>query len=131
MQTLSFKNLDITSTTKGKLPSLPFVELKEEILGKAFDLSISFVSPAKMATLSQIYKGDPTHMNVLAFPLDAKSGEIVMNLSEIKKESIKFNQTYKKHLLFIVIHGMLHLAHHVHGSRMELAEKRLFSKFSS
>lgn len=129
MQTTSFKNLDINTETKGKLPSLPFVDLKKEILGDEYELSISFVTPKKMATLSQTYKGDPTHMNILSFPLSENSGEIVMNMAQIKKEAPDFDRSAEKHLKYLVIHGMLHLAHFVHGSKMESEEKRLMKLF--
>lgn len=129
MQIISTKNLDVSNMTKGALPGVPFVELKDKILGKKYDLSISFVGPAKMASLSQTYKGDPTHKNILSFPLSNDSGEIVLNFAAIKKEAPNFGHSAKKHLYFLVIHGMLHLAGHRHGSKMESTEKRLLAKY--
>lgn len=129
MQTISSKNIEVINTTKGELPSLPFVVLKEKILGKAYELSISFIDIKKMKELSIAYKGDDTHTNTLSFPLNKKSGEIIMNLTQIKKEAKSFNRSFEEHLLFIVIHGMLHLKGLTHGSRMESEEKRLMRVF--
>jgi probable rRNA maturation factor len=122
------KNLDISNFTKGALPRVPFVELYKEILGAKYELSISFVSTTKMRALSQAYKGDPTHMNVLSFPISKSSGEIVMCPPAIRAEAKSFGETYQKHLIFLVIHGMLHLAGFVHGSKMESAERRIWRK---
>jgi probable rRNA maturation factor len=130
MQTFAAKNLDIINTTKGALPRVPFALMKTEILGDAYELSISIVSPAAMKKLSIAYKGDATHKNILSFPLSKTTGEIILNLAEIKKEAPNFDHTFQKHLKYIVIHGMLHLAGYTHGSRMERAEKRLLQKFS-
>ncbi len=118
-------SLEITNLTKGTLPRVPFALLHKKILGEKYELSISFVGNVQMKKLSVEYKGDTTHMNVLSFPLTKETGEIVLNLSAIKKEAPKFDQTYAAHLNFLVIHGMLHLAGFVHGSRMESEEKRL------
>lgn len=123
-------NLDIKNITKGALPRVPFADLKHEILGDAYELSISIVSPAEIKKLSLMYKGDDTHRNILSFPLNESMGEIILNPTEIKKEAPKFGTTFEKHLKYIVIHGMLHLAGHTHGSKMEQAEKRLLVKFS-
>ena len=122
------KNLEISNKTKGALPRVPFADLKKEILGDDYELSICFVGKAKMKSLSEQYKGDGTHMNVLSFPLQKNSGEIIMNFETIKKEAADFTHSPKKHLIFIVIHGMLHLAGHTHGSKMESEEKRLMKK---
>jgi probable rRNA maturation factor len=123
------KNFDIINTTQGAIPLVPFALLKKEILGDAYELSLSFVSLSEIKKLSAAYKGDDTHRNVLSFPLTKKSGEIIINLSEIKKEAPGFDHTYQKHLKYIVIHGMLHLAGYTHGSKMESKEKSLMSKF--
>jgi probable rRNA maturation factor len=129
MQNLSSKNLDVLNTTKGALPRVPFVELKKDILGDDYVLSVSFVTPKKIKELSVLYKGDDTHRDILSFPLSKDDGEIILNLNEIKKSAPKFDRTYEKHLKFLVIHGMLHLAGMKHGSKMESEEKRLMRKF--
>ena len=43
MITESKENLTISRKTKGKLPSLPFSQIKNDILGKRFKLDISFI----------------------------------------------------------------------------------------
>jgi len=121
--------VEITNLTTGTLPRVPFGVLVAEILPADYELSLTFVTPAKMRTLSQQYKGDPTHMNVLSFPISKISGEIIVCPATAKTEAKDFDHTYEQHLAYLVIHGMLHLAGYAHGSRMDKAEKLLLKKF--
>ena len=123
------ENLDVSNMTKGTLPRVPFADLYKKVLGSKYELSISFVSNAKMRELSQRYKGDPTHLNVLSFPLSKNSGEIVISLAAAKAECIAYGRGCHQHVGFLVIHGMLHLAGFAHGSKMESEEKRLMKSF--
>ncbi len=129
MQNLEAENLNVTMTTKGALPRVPFALLKREILGPKYELSIVVANLSHMKKISHQYKGNASHTNVLSFPLSKNSGEIFICPSEIKKEAPRFGHDFQKHLIFIVIHGMLHLAGYTHGSKMESAEKRLLAKF--
>lgn len=124
-------NLDIIKSSKGVLPKAPLGVLKDEILGKKYELTLSFVTLSEIKKLSVLYKGDATHTNVLSFPLSKNFGEIIICPDTAKKESKKFGRTYREHLIFLVIHGMLHLDGYVHGSRMESAEKLLIKRFFS
>jgi probable rRNA maturation factor len=122
-------NTSIVRMTKGKLPSLPFVRAKEEILGKNYQLSLAFVDLPTMKSISKDYKGDKTHTNVLSFPLEKDEGEIVMNLQTIRINAKKFDMTYLQHLLFLFIHGCLHLKGYDHGSKMESLEDKYMNKY--
>lgn len=129
MQTLEAYNCTVSRVTKGKLPSLPFVAIKEAILGTTYELEVSFVTPLQMRELSITHKGDPTHMNVLSFPYSKKSGEIYLCLQSVRREAPRFQESYDNHLLFLVIHGMLHLKGFDHGAIMEKHEARYVSLF--
>lgn len=129
MERLQSGNTSIVRTTKGKLPSLPFVRVKDEILGKKFELSLAFVDRTTMQKLSKEYKGDNSHTNILTFPLDTNEAEIVMNLQTIRSVAKNFGMLYHEHLLFLFIHGCLHLKGYKHGSEMEALEEKLLWKF--
>ena len=130
MEVTSLKNLEIKRMTTGKLPSLPFVRMKKEILGESYDLSIRKEKKETIEDLSQQFKGDKTHKNILSFPLDKNSGEIILNLQTIRSEAKNFDKKYLQYLGFLVIHGMLHLKGFTHGSKMESEEKRLVKIFN-
>ncbi len=122
-------NLTITRTTKGKLPSLPFLAVKNHILGKKFTLSLAFIDLPTMKKLSKEYKGDDTHTNILTFPLDTQEAEILMNLQTVRSAAKHFDMKYQEHLLFLFIHGCLHLKGYKHGPEMEALEEKLLVKF--
>jgi len=126
-QTIS--NTSINRLTKGKLPRLPFSDVKNHILGKNFELSLAFVDLATMKKLSVEYKGDDTHTNILTFPLSKQEAEIVMNLQTVRSAAKHFGMTYQEHLLFLFIHGCLHLKGYKHGPEMETLEEKLLQKF--
>ena len=118
------------NTTKGKLPRLPFLEMKEEILGKDYDLSLVFVGEKRSRTITKEYKNKDKVSNVLSFPLDPNEGEIVITPIAAAKEAKKFDTTPNKHIGFLFIHGLLHLKGYTHGSTMESMEKALKKKFN-
>lgn len=129
MQRHTTGNTSIVRTTQGKLPSLPFARVKDEILGTKFELSLAFVDMVTMQKLSVEYKGDNTHTNILTFPLDTNEAEIVMNLQTIRSVAKHFDMRYHEHLLFLFIHGCLHLKGYTHGPEMEALEEKLLWKF--
>lgn len=129
METKEAKNLIIKRMTKGKLPSLPFVRIKNEILGKEYSLSIVFVDIKTIESLSKQFKGNKDHKNILSFPLDKDTGEIILNLGTIRTEAKNFDKKYLEYLGFLVIHGMLHLKGMTHGSKMEAEEKKFVKMF--
>lgn len=62
--------------------------------------------------------------NVLSFPgqegdKSASSGQLVVNVDAIKRESILYAQKPYVHLARLMIHGILHLAGFDHGRIME------------
>jgi rRNA maturation RNase YbeY len=121
--------LSIANLTKGKHPSLPFVNIKEAILGKNFELSLVFVGDAVSKKLNRTYREKNKPTNVLAFPLSKNSGEIFINLPLARTEAPKYNSNFKKHVLYLLIHGLLHLKGHRHGSKMDKAEFAFLNKF--
>lgn len=128
---MTFEGHNLSVTSKGTLPRVPFDDIKEKILGKNYDLSIAFVSPTEARKINMQYRKKKYTPNTLSFSLTKKSGEIIMCLSQIKKEYKKFGMTYKIYLKFLAIHSMLHLKGYAHGGTMESKEKQLLKLFSN
>jgi probable rRNA maturation factor len=125
------ETLSIRNDTKGKLPSLPFLALKNEILGKKYSLSVAYVNEADSKKLNKKWRGKDKPTNVLSFSLSKFSGELVLCPSVAKKEAKNFDKTFPKFLGFLVIHGMLHLKGLEHSSRMEREEAKYDKKYFS
>lgn len=120
----------ILNKTKGKLPRLPFVSVKNKILGEKYELSLTILGAKEQRKINRIYRGIDETTNILSFVLSKKTGEITLDPVKIKKDAILFNMTYDQFLIFLFIHGCLHLKGLEHGSKMELQEDKYFKIFN-
>jgi len=125
------EGVSIQNKTKAKLPSLPFLAIKNDILGKAYTLSIAFVTPPQSRRINRTYRGKDNPTNILSFPLTKDSGELILCPSVIKKEAPDFDRTFRDFMLFLTIHGLLHLKGLDHGKKMENLEKKYEVKYTT
>ncbi|MEK7227959.1 MAG: rRNA maturation RNase YbeY [Patescibacteria group bacterium] len=130
MATLEEKNLTV-SRQNGSLPRVPFLDIKERVLGKGYDLSISFVDEKQAKALNKKFRKKSYVPNTLSFSLcnipGGRSGEIVMCLPAIRKEYKKFGMTLNKYIIYLSLHSMLHLKGMQHGSTMDASEAKYLS----
>jgi len=115
--------------TKGRLPRLLFLDIKEEILGKKYNLSLVIIGDARSRSLNKKYRGKNKPANILSFPLGRNEGEIFMNPREAKRGARNASCSEKEFFGFLFIHGLLHLKGMRHGSKMEVTERVLLKKF--
>jgi probable rRNA maturation factor len=132
MATFELKNLSVSRNDKknGTLPCVPFLAIKEKILGKKYELSISFVDEKTAKKLNKDHRGKTYIPNTLSFSLSKSSGEIIMCLPAIKKEYKNFDMDLEKYLIFLTLHSMLHLKGYQHGSTMEDKEQYYLAFFT-
>ncbi len=123
------ESVSINNTTKGKLPRLPFVQIKNAILGNTYELSLVFIGNTKSRTLNRQYRNKDYATNVLSFPLSKNEGEIFIDLKKAKSEAPQFEMNYQKFIQYLFIHGLLHLKGLDHGQKMEALEKKFLKKF--
>lgn len=123
------ETFSIRNTTKGKLPSLPFLDIKEKILGKKYSLSFAIIGEERSRKLNKQFKNKTTPANVLSFPLSKTEGEIFITPKRAERQAKKFNKTPRQMIGFLFIHGLLHLKGMEHGSTMDKAEKKYCKLF--
>ncbi len=118
--------LQITNLTKRKITKIPWQKIKENVLGKGYDLSVVLAGNALMKKLNIKYRKQNKSASVLSFPLSKKEaprlrsgqGEIFINLSQ------------KKHSpLFLFIHALLHLKGLEHSVKMKEQEQELMKRY--
>ncbi len=126
---MAHQNFSITKKTKGKLPSLPFLNMKNKVLGKKYDLGIIITNSKEMHRLNKLYRKINTPTDILSFALSKNAGEIFLCISEAKKEAKKFDMPHKKFIPYLFIHGMVHLLGFDHGKKMEALEQKFGSMF--
>jgi len=124
-------SLSITKTIKGKLPSLPFDDIKETILGSDYILSLVFIGDKRAKTLNKKYRGKDYVPDILSFPYDKKEGEIFINPHQAKRRSRDFDMSEDKFIGYLFIHGLLHLKGLRHGSTMNRMECAYVKRFLS
>lgn len=95
-----------------------WLKLKNEILGKNYDLSFYFVASAEMQRLNSLYRKKDYSANVLSFPLSENEGEILIN------------KNYKRtaYTDYLFIHSLLHLKGLKHGAKMDKEETEIMQK---
>lgn len=109
---------------------LPFIDMKEAVLGKKYELSLVIIGDSRSKSLNKKYRGKDKPANVLSFPIDKNVGEIFINPREAKRCAKDFEMNDTKFLGFLFIHGLLHLKGMRHGSKMKAKENAFKKKFS-
>jgi probable rRNA maturation factor len=109
--------------------SKEFKQIKEAIVGKNYDLSFAYLSPAEMRKLNLIYRNIDKATDILSFPLSETEGEMYICLEEAEAEAKKFDRDLPNFLRFLFIHGLVHLIGHDHGSTMETIEAKFRKEF--
>ncbi len=122
-------NIAITNETRMTIPRVPWVNIKNAILGKNYQLSLVFPSDKTATELHEDWKEKSGPANILSFPIEKNLGEIFISLSQAKKECKKFDREYENYVAFLFIHGCAHLKGHTHGSAMEKFEVTIRKKF--
>ncbi len=76
------------------------------------EVSIGFVGGKTIRGLNKQYRGVDKATDILSFP-DQESnflGEVIINYAQIKKQAKYYSKSVKQELIFILVHGLLHLA---------------------
>lgn len=128
MAILETKHLTVIRK-QGPLPNVPFLLVKEKLLGKNYDLTVIFCTPKESQEKNKTYRDKDYPTNILSFPLSDAEGEIYISLSTARRDAKKFEMSYEKFLHLLFIHGCLHLKGHDHGSTMEELEEKYLKTF--
>jgi probable rRNA maturation factor len=125
--------LEIKKTVRNNPPinGLFLTKIKDNVLGKNYSLSLVFIGDKLSKKLNYQYRQKDKPTDILSFPLSENEGEIFINLKYAKKEAPLFKKNYKDFIVFLFIHGLLHLKGLQHSSRMNKEEERIFKKFVS
>lgn len=133
--------IDIINKTKSKLKRSLIVRvvgfLSKE-LGKN-RISVVFVGSSKMRALNSKFRKKNYATDILSFPFDDLEveglGELVICLPTIKKQAKKHGLSVDEELVYMIIHGYLHLLGYDHEKSERQAklmfrlQDRLFEKF--
>ena len=122
-------NFSITNKTRGSVPRVLFARLKKEVLGETYDLSVALVTKAEATRVTLESKNKDTPSNVLSFPLSKTSGEIILCPATARAQAPDYGMSAGTFLIYLFIHGLLHLKGRQHGATMEREERRIMQQF--
>jgi probable rRNA maturation factor len=82
------------------------------LLGKEeMELSISFVNDTSIRQLNRKYFASYRSTDVIAFPMKDENllGDVVISVDRALTQAREYSQPFKKELIRLIIHGILHL----------------------
>lgn len=123
-------NFSISYTIKNKPKSLFFKNIKDNVLGKNYELSLVFIGKAKSKMLNKKYRKKDKFADILTFPLSKTEGEIFICPEIAKQKTKKFKMKKNNFIIYLFIHGLLHLGGFNHGKKMEKEEEELKKKYT-
>ena len=93
----------IAKTIKGRYPTLPFLKIKEAVLGKKYKLNLIFIGSKRSQKLNKKYRGKNKPTNILSFSYLSDEGEIFITPDIVKKEAPKYQISYTNLCAFLFI----------------------------
>lgn len=133
--------------TKGMAVKLPFSRYELEFFLEAMlgalgleehDLELALVDDTAMAALNRKYLGCHGPTNVLSFPAGEHAlgiagaeagiplGQLVLAPETVRREAFLYGQELPSHVLWLLAHGVVHLAGHEHGPVMDALAEEAF-----
>lgn len=82
-----------------------------------------------MQELNRTYRGLDKPTDILSFLLSKTSGEMFICKSETRKMAKEFERTYENFLLYLFVHGLVHLKGYDHGPKMDKLEAKFRKQF--
>lgn len=78
-------------------------------INKNQEISLAFVSDAEIKKINNTYRGLNQVTDVLSFAGDGDLGEIIIDYDQVKRQASNFKNSGREELIFILVHGLLHL----------------------
>lgn len=106
--------IEINNRTKSKL-DLKLISQAINVFGRSHkishkEISVAFVSDAEIKKLNRTYRSLNQATDVLAFAGEGDFfGEIIIDYNQIKRQAGRFGNSAKREMVFILVHGLLHL----------------------
>jgi rRNA maturation RNase YbeY len=126
MASVSIQNF----TRRRTVPRVAFTKIVNAVL-PGWDISLVFVGPTKARALNEQLRGKSYIPNVLSYTVGQMSGEIIICLSEAAKQAGAHGMSERNFVLYLFIHGALHIKGWVHGAKMEQCEQKLLIQYGT
>jgi len=106
--------VEINNRTKNRIKIVLVKQITEKFLQNyklnKKEVSIAFVGDNEIRKLNKVYRKIDKATDVLSFSgEDDFLGEIVVDYAQIKRQAKEFKKNVNQELIFILVHGLLHL----------------------
>jgi len=106
--------VEINNKTRSKINLKKVKQTTEKFLKyyrkEKYNVSIAFVGDITIKKLNEQYRRINKITDVLTFHGENHFlGEVIIDYARIKRQAVKFQTTNTKELIFILVHGLLHL----------------------
>ena len=124
-------SIKIFNETDTRIPRTSLIFIYTKLLKKQTSLNIIFIGNELSKKINTQYRNKNQPTNILTFPSKEKdeTAEIYINVNIAKKDSSIAKISFSKHILFLFIHGALHIMGYKHGTLMEKKEDELYKKY--
>lgn len=126
MTGVSIQNL--TRSALGGLRSV-FSKVAKKVL-PGWEISLVFVGEKRALALNKKLRYKNYIPNVLSYVVGKKSAEIIICPREAARQASSYDMGKQKFILYLFIHGILHIKGRVHGATMERCERDLLATFA-
>lgn len=123
--------LHIFNETSARMPRKVLTAVYTDLLKKTCSLNVIGIGNVRARKLNATYRGKDVPANVLTFPPnDDGVAELYINTAMAANMAKKHRTSLKQELLFLYVHGMLHLLGYRHGAQMEMLEDRYITMYT-
>lgn len=121
--------LSIKRFVSSWIPKHPYKKVAKKIL-PLWDVSLVFAGRTRATTLNKKLRGKSYAPNVLSYKAGNKHGEIIICVDVAKRQAPRYKMSQSLFILYLFIHGLLHLKGYAHGTTMEKRERVILARFS-
>lgn len=116
--------------------AIDYAAKKEKVIASA-ELSVSIVTNDQIKQLNNQYRKKDVATDVLSFPMEdafietednmpVLIGDIIISVEKVTEQSMRFNHSFERELIFLAIHGLLHILGYTHDTKVN--EIQMFEK---
>jgi rRNA maturation RNase YbeY len=121
--------VEVRNFTRRSAPVFPYKEIAKAIL-PSWEISLVFAGETRAKNLNIALRKKSYTPNVLSYESGNHSGEIIICLPIAKKQAQSYGVSYPHFVVFLFIHGLLHLKGLPHGTTMERHERTFLKRFT-
>jgi probable rRNA maturation factor len=107
---------------------LLFSKVAKHVL-PGWEVSLVFVGEKRALSLNKKLRQKSYVPNVLSYALGEKSGEIIICPREADRQAAAYQMSKQGFILYLFIHGALHIKGWAHSAKMDKCERDLLAKF--